>query len=392
VNHLQGAASGPAEPDPRRLLGRPGLIDRWRSWRDARLADPAFRRWAERFPLTRPIARRRAGELFDLVAGFVYSQVLLAGVRLGLFELLAQGPLPAARIAARLALEPDAAARLLDAAVALRLLERRGEAGYGLGPLGAPLAGNAALAAMIEHHAALYRDLADPVALLRGEAGPQALAAYWPYAGEQERRSLPSARVAAYSALMSASLPLVADQVLDAYPVQRHRRLLDVGGGEGGFLCAAARRAPALRLMVADLPGVAALAAERLAREGLAPRAEVFGLDFHADALPRGADLVSLVRVVHDHDDARAQALLRAAHVALAPGGTLLLAEPMAGTGGAEAMGDAYFGIYLLAMGSGRPRSAAALAGMLRAAGFASVRERRTRMPLQAGLLVARKA
>jgi demethylspheroidene O-methyltransferase len=40
------------------------------------------------------------------------------------------------------------------------------------------------------------------------------------------------------------------------------------------------------------------------------------------------------------------------------PGGTLLVAEPMAGAPGRRSMGDAYFGIYLLAMGRGRPRTA----------------------------------
>ncbi|MCW5662527.1 MAG: methyltransferase domain-containing protein [Piscinibacter sp.] len=386
-----GAAGGPAEPDPRRPLDRVGWRDRWYAWRDRRLVDPGFRTWAERFALTRPIARRRAAQLFDLVAGFVYSQVLAACVRLDLFALLANGPLTLECIAARVSLPLEGARRLLDAAVAVRLLERRGGERYGLGPLGAPLVDNPGLVAMIEHHATLYRDLADPLALLRGGRSDGALAQYWPYATAAERRGLDAAPLARYSGLMSASLPLVAEQVLDAYPVARHRCLLDIGGGEGGFLCAAARRAPGLRLMLADLPGVAARAAERFAREGLAGRAEVFGLDFHADALPRGADLVSLVRVVHDHDDAPVRALLRAAHAALEPGGTLLLAEPMAGTGGAQAMGDAYFGLYLLAMGSGRPRRADELATLLRAAGFAAVRRLPTRMPLQCGLLIACK-
>ena len=331
--------------------------------------------------------------MFGLVAGFVYSQVLAAGVRLRLFELLADGPLTGAEIALRTGLAPESALRLLDAAVALRLLERRGGERYGLGPLGAPLVGDTAVAAMVEHHAALYHDLADPVALLRGEAGG-ALARYWPYADAAPgtRRTLAPERVAAYSALMSASLPLVAAQVLDAYPVARHRCLLDIGGGEGGFLCAAAQRAPRLRLQLADLPGVAARARERFAHEGLAGRAEAIGIDFHAEPLPTGADLVSLVRVLHDHDDAPARALLAAAHAALAPGGTLLLAEPMAGTAGAQAMGDAYFGLYLLAMRSGRPRRADELAAMLRGAGFAEVRRLSTRMPLTCGLLAARKA
>ena len=99
---------------------------------------------------------------------------------------------------------------------------------------------------------------------------------------------------------------------------------------------------------------------------------------------------MTLVRVLFDHDDAHALAILRAARAALPRGGTLLVAEPMAQTTGAKAMGDAYFGIYLLAMGRGQPRSAQALSDLMRNAGFGEVRELRTRLPLQAGVLVAR--
>jgi demethylspheroidene O-methyltransferase len=63
----------------------------------------------------------------------------------------------------------------------------------------------------------------------------------------------------------------------------------------------------------------------------------------------------------------------------------------MAGTKGSRAMGDAYFGIYLLAMGRGRPRSAAELTQALVETGFVAVRQLRTRMPLQTGLLRAER-
>ncbi len=126
------------------------------------------------------MAQRDAKALFDLVAGFVYTQVLLACVRLDLFERLAAGPLPAAELSARLALGDEGAERLLAAAVALELLERRSGDRIALGRLGAPMVGNRAVAAMVEHHATLYRDLADPVALLRRQAQP-AMAGYWPY-------------------------------------------------------------------------------------------------------------------------------------------------------------------------------------------------------------------
>jgi demethylspheroidene O-methyltransferase len=377
------AMPGPIDRPP------PGWRSRWSHWRDRLLTRPDFRRWASGFAPTRPVARRHARALFDLVAGFVYSQVLLACVRLRLFDVLAEGAQELGSLARRIGLPEAGAARLLDAAAALGLAERRGPSCYGLGPLGAAMVGNEAIAAMVEHHAALYDDLRDPVALLRGELREPALAGYWPYAGADAPRALEADRIAAYSALMSASQPLVADEILDAYPFERHRCLLDVGGGEGRFLVAAARRAPALRLQLFDLPAVAERAHARFAAEGLAPRAEAHGGDFFTDALPSGADVATLVRVVHDHDDAAVLRLLQGVRRALAPGGRLVLAEPMAGTPGAEAMGDAYFGFYLLAMGRGRPRSASELAALLEAAGFGAVQSLRTRLPLQTGALLA---
>ncbi|MFZ5558072.1 MAG: methyltransferase [Pseudomonadota bacterium] len=363
--------------------------DRSLPWRDRLLASPRFRRWAAAFPLTRPIARRRARDLFDLCAGFVYSQILLACVRLRLFDVLAEGPQTREALSQRFALAPDATERLLAAAVALRLVAPRGAERYGLGPLGAALVGNPGITAMVEHHALLYADLQDPVALLRGEGGPTELGRYWAYAAAGAPATLAREEVAAYTALMSASQSLIAEEVLDAYSLAGHRRLLDVGGGDGTFLAAAGARWPHLKLLLFDLPPVAERARARFAQAGLADRAEVLGGDFRADRLPRGADIVSLVRVIHDHDDDVALALLRAVHRALPPAGVLLLAEPMAGTPGAETVGDAYFGFYLLAMGSGRPRSPEQLEQMLRAAGFGRVRRVATRMPLQTGVLVA---
>jgi demethylspheroidene O-methyltransferase len=81
---------------------------------------------------------------------------------------------------------------------------------------------------------------------------------------------------------------------------------------------------------------------------------------------------------------------LRAARQALPADGTLLLAEQMSGTPGAQAMGDAYFGFYLLAMGRGQPRTRPQLEALLRVAGFGRIRMVRTATPLQTRVLLAR--
>jgi demethylspheroidene O-methyltransferase len=367
-----------------------GWLERCRLLGNRLLANPRFRNWAAAFPPTRAIARRRARQLFDLCAGFVYSQILLACVRLRIFEILAAGPQTAAALSPQLGLSEDAAARLLDAAVSLRLLARFGGQAYGLGALGAPLVGNAAITSMVEHHALLYADLRDPVDLLRNGPAGNDLSHYWAYAGRPAAAPPDDSRCAAYSALMSASQSLIAAEVLAACPFKGHACLLDVGGGEGTFLAAAAAHFPHLGLMLFDLPPVAARARAQFARLGLADRAAAFGGSFFQDPLPAGADIASLVRVIHDHDDDAALQILRAVRRALPAHGVVVVAEPMSGTRGAEPVGDAYFGFYLLAMGSGRPRTPERLASLLLAAGFESPHLLATRMPLQTRVMVAR--
>lgn len=370
---------------------RAGWRETWVGWRNHLLASPAFQRWASRFRLTRPLARRRAGALFDIVAGFVYTQVLTACVRLGLFAMLAEGALTVVEIAARAGLSVAAADRLLKAAASLKLTERLPDGRYALGIHGAALRGNPSLVAMIEHHAMLYDDLADPVALLRSAKPDGRLARYWAYAKHEDPTAVAPERARAYSNLMAESQALVADEVLDSYPLKSHKRLLDIGGGAGAFLSAVAKRTPGLALTLFDLPAVAPLARARFAAEGLEDRATVVAGSFFADDLPRGADVASLVRVLHDHDDDDAMAILARARAALPEDGVLLVAEPMAGTPGAEAMGDAYFGLYLAAMGSGRPRAWPELKDMLGRAGFSRARLVPTRTPLITRLIVARR-
>jgi len=360
---------------------RAGLFERLRAWRTALFAKPTFQRWAAWFPLTRPVAQARAMKVFDLCAGFVYSQILVAAVEVDLLGQLRRGPLTAASAAAATRLPLDGALRLLQGCVALGLVERRRDGRFALGVEGALLLGNDGAMRMIAHHALLYRDLADPVALLRGEQRDTELRRFWDYQSGQ------SSPAAAYSTLMAGSVSLITEDILEAYPVAGHTRFLDVGGGEGAFIEAVCKSAPHLKATLFDLPMVAARARARLGPDS---GVTVVGGDMFKDALPRGADLISLIRVVHDHDDDPALALLQAACAALEPGGTLLLAEPMAGTPGAERMGDAYFGFYLLAMGQGRPRTEPELRALLSAAGFVSVRRHRTRRPMLTGVLTAR--
>ena len=378
---------------------RPAWRDRFDVWMDGKLTDPSFSRWAAGNVLTRWIVRRRSKQVFDVMAGFVYSQVLLACVRLRVFELVNESPRTLDELALTCQVPASAMQRLMNSAVALRLLSLRGQGRYGLGALGAPVAGHPGIRAMIEHHAVLYHDMQDPVALLRDQVSDGQMAAYWPYSGvdaaeelkASELRTWQGDKVERYSQLMSASQPFVVDEVLAAYDFSQHQCLLDVGGGQGTFVGRLAVGFKSLKLQLFDLPQVAALAQASFQSKGFADRATAYGGDFLRDALPVGADIVTLVRVAHDHPDDHVKSILRAIHTALPVGGTLLLAEPMAQNANQKPLGDAYFHFYLLAMGAGRLRTAGELSAMLREAGFADIQLASNPMPLQTRILSAKK-
>ena len=362
------------------------IRDRW----NALVATESFQRWSARFPLTRAVTMRRSRALFDLVSGFVYTQTLLACVELNLFEYLAGGARTLDEIAEHTNLSRANTERLLNAAVSLRLMMKRRHGRYALGALGAPLVSNTGVLALIRHHRMAYQDLSDPVALLRQGADFRTeLSRYWSYADAPRPQQIDDARVAAYSEIMADTLPPVAHDVLDAYDLSKHTCLLDVGGGEGVFLSLVGHRHARLQLRLFDLPAVAVRAKVRLDQAGFSDRVNCHGGNFHADALPTGADVISLVRVLLDHDDESVLRLLKRVRAALPSGGVLLIAEAMAGVRGAETVGDAYFSFYLMAMGKGRARRASELHQMLQAAGFRRSREVSTRFPIQTGLIVA---
>jgi demethylspheroidene O-methyltransferase len=353
-------------------------------------ASPKFQHWAARLPIIRWIARSRADAAFDLLAGFAYSQVLRAYVEGGLFDVLGDGPLSVADIAERMGLSESAALTLLRAGRALMLSEEPAPDQWMLGEQGAVFASNPGVQAMVRHHRLLYADLADPIALLRADrAEPTALSRFWTYAGALQGATERGTDTAEYSQLMAASQHFVADEVLATVSFRDVERLLDVGGGHGAFLRHIGTAWPHLKLGLFDLPEVANTGAEVLGEALGAARVTPHLGNFFSDSIPQGYDMASLIRILHDHDDGPAQALLANIRKSLAPGARLLIAEPMARIPGAEPMGEAFFGLYLWAMGSGRPRSPAEIIAMIRAAGFATARFVATAQPVNASVIIA---
>lgn len=324
-----------------------------------------------RLPGIKYLVRAEGRAMFDIVAGFVHSQALLALVELRVLHFLQHGPASAAFLAPKCGLASDRMQLLLQSAASLGLLKRRRDGRFALSMRGAAFLAVPGLEAMVRHHPVLYRDLADPVAFLRGETSPE-LAQFWPYVFGTGGATDPAV-TALYSGLMSDSQALVAEDTLRLVDLSSVKHLLDIGGGTGAFLAAVGKKFPRLHIGLFDLPAVVATAAARMAQAGVANELTIHPGSFRDDPLPIGADAISLVRVLYDHADDTVARLLKAVFTALPPGGVLIVSEPMSGGATPDRATDTYFAFYTAAMQTGRTRSGLEIAELMTGAGFSDI-------------------
>ena len=160
--------------------------------------------------------------------------------------------------------------------------------------------------------------------------------------------------------------------VLAAFDFTRFRCAMDVGGGNARLLADLLAAAPALTGVLFDLPHVAPAARALLAERGLAARCRVEGGSFF-EGVPQGADLHVLMQVLHDWNDARAVAILRACRAALPADGTLLVVERVMperagpGPGADKFLTD----LEMLVMTGGMERTEGEFRALLAQGGFA---------------------
>ena len=138
------------------------------SWILKLAASRRFQAWVTRVPGLRHIARAEGEAIFDIVAGFVNSQVLMALIDLRILHILQESALLPRQVAELCAIPSERMQVLLQAGAGLGLLRRHHDGSFGLAVRGASLLGVPGLEAMVRHHRALYADLADPAAFIRG--------------------------------------------------------------------------------------------------------------------------------------------------------------------------------------------------------------------------------
>jgi hypothetical protein len=168
--------------------------------------------------------------------------------------------------------------------------------------------------------------------------------------------------------------------VVGAYPLAQGTAVTDVGGGHSTLLIDVLQQNPTATGTLVDVPEVTPRARRLVEAAGLAERCRVVEGDFLA-AVPAGADLLVLNRVLHDWDDERALALLRSCRRAATPATRLLIVEQLLEADGASRRA-AFLDLQMLVLRGGRERTAEAYAGLLGRAGFALERTLPTASPM----------
>jgi hypothetical protein len=177
------------------------------------------------------------------------------------------------------------------------------------------------------------------------------------------------------------------DAILSAYEFAPISAIIDIGGGRGALLSAILGKYPRIEGTLFDLPHVIARAREAAARYRL------LAGDFFTDSIPSGSDAYILKKVVHDWDDDRAGAILRNCSRAMRdnPGSRLLLIEPVIPTGNERSFAK-LLDLFMLVWPGGRERTAKEHQALLASAGLRVSRIVPTRSPLTIIEAVSRDA
>lgn len=104
--------------------------------------------------------------------------------------------------------------------------------------------------------------------------------------------------------------------------------VVDVGGGQGGFLAGLLQANPGLRGILLDLPEAVAVAPTVLEAAGVADRCTVVEGSF-LDGVPAGGDVYTLGRVLFNWDDAHATTILSNVRRVIPAEGRLLVIESL---------------------------------------------------------------
>jgi SAM-dependent methyltransferase len=315
--------------------------------------------------------------LYHLATGHYLSHALCLAARLGIADLLNDGPRHAEDLAEATGTHAPSLNRVMRLLAAAGLFEEQENGSFALSSLGGYLRsaapGSARAMVMLFAGARIqeaWRELeycvrtGNPVFRKRGLDDPFTDPARTPEDN------------ATFDAAMADLTRLAAIAVAAAYDFAPLRTVVDVGGGNGTLLIGILKANPHLHGVVFDQPHAAERARKQIAESGLAERCGAVGGDFFRE-VPNGADAYILKHVIHDWTDDRAVTILKNCRRAMENDGRVLIVEgvyPPRIDASLASRGAAANDVNMLVNTGGRQRSEAEFRALYNAAGFKLLR------------------
>jgi hypothetical protein len=307
-----------------------------------------------------------------LVNGYQVTQAIHVAVVLGIPDLLARGQRPSDDLAAATETHPEALYRLLRALASIGILREEAGREFALTPLGEDLRADAP-----ESLAGWAAFVGEPYywevwgalehSVRSGESAFPHIHGADPWTFRSHHPELS----ASFDRAMTSMSAQVSASVLAACDFSRFGTVVDIGGGNGGFLAAILAAHPAMRGVLFDQAHVVTGAKPVLEAAGVADRCEVEGGSFF-EAVPAGGDAYVLKAILHDWADEESIAVLRTCRRAMADGAALLVVERELGAPN-ESPDAKFSDLNMLVSPGGRERTAEEFAALFEKAGFGFV-------------------
>jgi hypothetical protein len=310
--------------------------------------------------------RRTLGRM---IAGYNTTQLIYVAARLGLADLLAEGPRPSEELARTVGANAAALRRLLRALVEIGVLLEGEDGRFSLTPLGEHLrqaAPGSLWAAAICAGDTFYRAWGDLLESVRtGETAFERVfgAPMFDYLGRQPELGEIFGR---YMTGVSADIAAAVAATHDFSPF---RTIVDVGGGHGTLLAAILKANPHAAGILFDLAPVVASARRTLEAQGVSDRCEPVAGDFF-EAVPEGGDAYLLKWILHDWDDEQAIRILRNCRRAMGEEARLLIIETVMPERMTQGSAGACLDMHMLALTGGWERTESEYRALLARAGL----------------------
>jgi 2-polyprenyl-3-methyl-5-hydroxy-6-metoxy-1,4-benzoquinol methylase len=272
-------------------------------------------------PVERVVARLDAAPrpLLETQIAFTLARLVMAGVRLGVFDAVGEDTRTSHEVAERCGTDPRATGKLMFGLAAAGYLEER-EGGYRTTPttrkwILADSSSSLADKLLFQFHEWEWMERTED--FVRTGA-PLEL-----------HRAIGGAEWGDYQRAMRAVAGGAAREAARRLPVPRGARdMLDIGGSHGHLSATVCRRHEDMRAVVLDLPEAVEHAAPLLAEEGMGERVVHRAGDALSDDLGSDAyDLVVTAQLVHHFTDEQNRDLARRVARALRPGGVYAIID-----------------------------------------------------------------